>query len=298
MNCFYVLALQHLSKTVEVTRVNLFNIVTQYCALFDMNDAEGRFDKESNSKMHLIFSSWLHEKIEDFLKMLETDLALINNSSSLQDIGSLLGQCNYFGVSFARIGVDFRAQLAPIFVKTIVRHLQMAIIKCTRQLEDDMDHFTMINKEVSAYKRHVKEDNSGEPKEDVNSPPESLLDFQPLAAYCNGLLNIFNELRVCSPIAVIGNFILALEVSLENVAKSILNLYRSEQQAFGIKEKENFLKMCSCFAFELLPYIQHCIHLIFPSNNKLVHNMESLTTLRCANILETIEHLIPDRQKM
>jgi hypothetical protein len=155
----------------------------------------------------------------------------------------------------------------------------------------------MINKEVSVHKRHLKVDDSNESTENnASAPPESLLDFQPLAVYCNGLLNIFNELRVCSPIAVAGSFVLALEVSLETVAKSILSLYRSEQQAFGLKEKENFLKMCSCFSFELLPYIQHCVYLIFPSNNKLVHNIESLTTLRTENILEVIGHLIPDRR--
>jgi conserved oligomeric Golgi complex subunit 8 len=275
---------QHLIKTIEVTRVNLFNIVTQYKALFDDD-----FSKESNTKMNLIFNSWMHEKIDDFLRMLESDLAHCN--SSLMDISSILGQCMYFGVSFSRIGVDFRAQLAPIFLKTITKYLNVSVIKATKQFEMDMEHFTLINKDVSSYKRHTNE-----PTEDnANSPPESLLDFQPLAVYCNALLNIFNELRVCSPIAIVNPFVLALEVSLENIAKSILSFYRHEQQAFGMKEKENFLKMCSCFSFELVPYIQHCINLIFPPNNKLVHNMESLTSLRNEKILDPIEHLLPDK---
>jgi conserved oligomeric Golgi complex subunit 8 len=142
----------------------------------------------------------------------------------------------------------------------------------------------------------LKSDESADQTDsNANSPPESLLDFRPLAVYCNALLNIFNELRVCSPVAVLHSFVLSLEVSLENIAKSILSFYRSEQQAFGMKEKENFLRMCSCFSFDLIPYIQHCVSLIFPPSNKLVHNLEALTTLRTAKILEPIEHLLPDQ---
>lgn len=234
---------------------------------------------ESNSKMNLIFCSWLHEKIEDFLRMLENDLAQCNNTS-LQDIGSLLGQCMYFGVSFGRIGCDFRAQIAPIFLKAISKYLSLSIMKCTKQLENDMEHFTLINRDVMEYKRYVPNEAADNT---TNFPPENLLAFPPLAVYCNGLLNIFNELRNCSPVTIMQSLVLSLEVSLENVAKSIINLYRSEQQAFGAKEKEMFLKMCSCFAFELLPHIQLCLGLAFSRNNPL---------LRSEKILEPIGHMI------
>lgn len=222
------------------------------------------------------------------------------------DISSIMGQCMYFGLSFSRIGVDFRAMIAPIFLRVINKNLISGILKVTKQFELDMDNYTLINKDVTSFKRNVEREHKEEDDENsenieenkTNSPPESLLDFQPLAIYCNGLLNIFNELRVCSPIAIVNTFVLALETSLENVGKTILSFYRSEQQAFGMKEKENFLKMCSCFAFELMPYIQHCINLIFPPSNKLpVHNIEILTGMRSEKILEPIEHLLPDHFK-
>lgn len=289
MLIFWFLAQQHLTKTIELTRVNLFNIVTQYKALFDDD-----FGIDNNFKENLIFNSWLHEKIDDFLRMLEHDLGHCN--SSLMDISTILGQCMYFGVSFSRIGVDFRAQLAPIFLKAISKYLSLSVIKATKQFEMDMERFTLINKDLASFKRNTKIDDSDDSKVDNrNSPPESLLDFRPLAVYCNALLNIFNELRICSPVAIIHPFISALEVSLENVAKCILSFYRGEQQAFGMKEKENFSKMCGCFSFELIPYIQNCVNLIFPPNNKLAHNMERLTTLKSEKILLSIEHLVPDQ---
>lgn len=223
--------------------------------------------------------------------MLENDLS--HSNSSLTDISSILGQCMYFGVSFSRIGIDFRAQLAPVFLKAIFKYLNVSIIKATKQFEVDMEHFTLINKDVISYKHTVKVENTS--VEITNAPPESLLDFRPLAVYCNALLSIFNELRVCSPTAIVHPFITGLEVSLENVAKCILTFYRSEQQAFGMKEKENFLKMCSCFAFDLLPYVQRCVDILFPPNNKLVNNAECLTKLRTEKVLDSVEHLLPDQ---
>lgn len=93
-------AYQHLTKTIEITRVNLFNISTQYKALF-----EDDYGSDANSKVNLMFSSWLHEKLDEFLRQLESDLGQCNNS--LMDISSILGQCMYFGVSFSRIGESY-----------------------------------------------------------------------------------------------------------------------------------------------------------------------------------------------
>lgn len=198
------------------------------------------------------------------------------------------------------VGMDFRAQLSPIFLKSIGKYLNLSLIKATKQFEVDMEQFTLINKDVLSIKRHDS-NTDGQPnvsEVQANSPPESLLGFRPLAIYCNALLNLFNELRVCAPIAIAQPFVIALEVSLENVAKSILNFYRSEQQAFGMKEKENFARMCSVFSFELLPYLQNCIIVIFIPNNKLTNNIEGLTTLRKSKVLEPIEHLLPSSTKI
>lgn len=285
----------HLTKTIEVTRVNLFNIVTQYKAVFDEENS-----KESNS--NLMFDSWLHEKIEEFLKTLENDLS--HSNSTILDINSVLGQCMYFGLSFSRIGFDFRGLIAPIFLKIIVKNVNGSLLKVTKQFELDMENYTLINKETPMLKRtQTKYEEDSEVVEKGNNPPDSLLDYQPLAIYCNGILGIFNDLRICSPIAIVNTFVTALEASLETVCKSILSFYRSEQQAFGIKEKENFMKLVSCFAYELIPYIQHCIHMIFPSDkvaaylgiNLLTLQKEGLISLKTTKILEPIQYLLPDR---
>jgi conserved oligomeric Golgi complex subunit 8 len=274
---------QHLSRTIEVTRVNLFSIATQYKALFNED-----FGTETNSCINLMFSSWMYEKIDEFLRTLESDLEQSN--ASLMDISSILAQCMYFGVSFSKIGFDFRARLTPIFIKNVSKYIQTSIVKVTKQFESDMETFTLINKDIASFKRNLTENS----EKTENSPPQSLLEFNPLAIYCNSLINILNELRIFSPTAIVEVFVVSIEVSLENVAKLILSFYRSEHQVFGVKEKENFLKMCTSFAFDLFPFIQHCINLIFPPNNKIIQNIESITCLNSKKILESIENFLPE----
>lgn len=119
---------QYLIRTVEVTRVCLFNIITQFKALFDdetMRDAE--------KPTHLIVNSWMHEKIEIFLKTFEVEL--MNGNLSISEIVAITNQCMYFGSSFSRIGHDFRAQIAPIFIRTISKSLKSILLDITNQFE-------------------------------------------------------------------------------------------------------------------------------------------------------------------
>lgn len=251
--------------------------------------------KESNTNDSTkIFYSWLHEKIDQFLHTLEIDLSLGVNS-----LDTVLHQSMYFGLSFSRVGADFRGLMAPIFIKVVSQNFDNSILKVTRRFEIDIDGFTLINKFSSGLTRQKSTSNES----DTNSPPESLLDFQPLATYCNGVLITFNELRLCAPIAIANCVTKIIQQSLENVARSIFAFYRQEQQAFTQNERDNFLKLCSCFAYELIPYLQNAIHIIFPTQTLAAHlgiNMisiqkEKFTFFNTKLILEPLQHLLPEK---
>ncbi|GAB0098765.1 Conserved oligomeric Golgi complex subunit 8 [Sergentomyia squamirostris] len=281
---------QHLTKTIELTRIHLFNIITQYRAIFTDDDAIfSGGDSRDSSK---IFHGWLHEKIEVFLKTLEEDLTRGVNS-----VDTVLGQCMYFGLSFGRVGADFRGLMAPIFVRTIGQHFQNAISSVTRQFEQDIESYTLINKISTGLNR-------GKNASSENlSPPDSLLDFHPLATYCNGLLQAFNDLRLCAPLGVADNVAKAIQASMERVSRAIFAFYRQEQQAFSQAERDNFIRLCSCFAYDLIPYIQRCIHCLFPPHT-IAHTLgvnvsslqkASLTFLSPNDILKSLQHLLPNR---
>uniref|UniRef100_A0AAG5DKM5 Conserved oligomeric Golgi complex subunit 8 n=1 Tax=Anopheles atroparvus TaxID=41427 RepID=A0AAG5DKM5_ANOAO len=307
----------HLTKTIEATRVHLFNIITQYRAIFPADDTDeppfhlalhGTAPHAVDASERLacdegkIFHSWLHDQIVEFVRTLERDLA----SDDITSYDTILGQCMYFGLSFSRVGVDFRALVAPVFVRVIGDGFRAAIVRVTGQFERDIERYTLINKVPSMIKRQ-REDQRGGRTDDAGAgsvqPPDTLLDFEPLALYCNELLGVFNELRLCSPIALATSVTELLEASLEQVCRGILGFYRQEQQAFAPTERECFIRLCSCFAYDLIPYLQRCVHVIFPPAtlagqlgiNVLTLQKHGITYLRQAKILEPIAYLLPDR---
>uniref|UniRef100_A0A6B2E8H3 Conserved oligomeric Golgi complex subunit 8 n=1 Tax=Phlebotomus kandelakii TaxID=1109342 RepID=A0A6B2E8H3_9DIPT len=281
---------QHLTKTIELTRIHLFNIITQYRAIFTEDDT--LFNGSDSRDSSKIFHGWLHEKIEAFLKTLQDDL-----SRGVNSVDTVLGQCMYFGLSFGRVGADFRGLMAPIFVRTIAQHFQNSVTTVTRQFEQDIESYTLINKISTGLNRG--KNSSG----DNFSPPDSLLDFHPLATYCNGLLGAFNELRLCAPLGVADNVAKAIQASMERVSKAIFAFYRQEQQAFSQAERDNFIRLSSCFAYDLIPYIQRCIHCLFPPHtiaqhlgvNVMALQKASLTFLNASDVLKPLQHLLPDR---
>lgn len=73
----------HITKNIEICRINLFDIVTQYRAIFsDDSDLTSPFTNESADKPseRSIFQCWLVNRISIFLDNLENDLARGNNS--------------------------------------------------------------------------------------------------------------------------------------------------------------------------------------------------------------------------
>lgn len=67
INAQYITAQQHLTKTIEVTRINLFNIITQYRAIFP--DEEPSVVSATKPMQGVscegerLFHAWLHKKV-------------------------------------------------------------------------------------------------------------------------------------------------------------------------------------------------------------------------------------------
>ncbi|RWS26939.1 conserved oligomeric Golgi complex subunit 8-like protein, partial [Leptotrombidium deliense] len=118
-------SLVYISKLTELYRVNLFDIITQYRAVFAGDDTTTPSIRlyiqveDVNMKESSILPSWIHYKIESYLKQLETHLnELIANDYNYYPIDAIIDPCFYFGLSMSRIGSDFRPLLLPIFINS------------------------------------------------------------------------------------------------------------------------------------------------------------------------------------
>lgn len=200
----------------------------------------------------------------------------------------------YFGLSFSRVGCDFRPLLIPIFTKRVIANFEYFMQRATKNFEGNIESYTLINKNHTGIPWKTK-------IEDENQPPESLLEFYPLAEYLNNILSAFNDLKVCAPLAVVKSIVKALQESLLKVAKAIFVFYGQEQQAFTSTSKDAFTRLCICFADDLVPFLQKCIHVVFPPNIIAAHiginlqnlQKEQISFLDRDIIVEPIKHLLP-----
>ncbi|KAI4462740.1 conserved oligomeric golgi complex component 8 [Holotrichia oblita] len=184
--------------------------------------------------------------------------------------------------------------MVKIFTKVISKHFQQSISNATKNFEKNMEKFTLINKNHPSVPWRMK-------STDPIQPPDSLIEFYPLADYLNHILTSFNELRLCPPITIVCDVVDSLEKSLLTVCKAIVTLYAQERQAFNSNSKDAFARLCISFADDLVPYLQKCIHIIFPPNIITAHlglnvqqlQKENISFLNKVKIIEPIKHLLP-----
>ncbi|XP_037671981.1 conserved oligomeric Golgi complex subunit 8 isoform X1 [Choloepus didactylus] len=250
----------HITKTIEACRVHLFDIITQYRAIFSDEDpllppALGEYTMNENA----IFHGWVLQKVSQFLQVLETDL--------LRGVGgrldSLLGQCMYFGLSFSRVGADFRGQLAPVFQQVAISTFQKAIQEAVEKFQDEMNSYTLMSAPAILGSSNMP---AAVPVTQPGTlqPPMVLLDFPPLACFLNNILVAFNDLRLCCPVALAQDVTGALEDALAKVTKIILAFHRAEEAAFSVGEQELFIQFCTVFLEDLVPYLNRCLQVLFP----------------------------------
>ncbi|XP_069860804.1 conserved oligomeric Golgi complex subunit 8 isoform X1 [Dipodomys merriami] len=250
----------HITKTIEACRVHLFDIITQYRAIFSDEDpllppAIGEHTVNEGA----IFHGWVLQKVSQFLQVLEADL----HRGIGGRLDSLLGQCMYFGLSFSRVGADFRGQLAPVFQRVAITTFQKAIQEAVEKFQDEMNSYTLISAPAILGSSNMP---AAIPATQPGTlqPPMVLLDFPPLACFLNNVLVAFNDLRLCCPVALAQDVTRILEDALAKVTKIILAFHRAEEAAFSSGEQELFVQFCTVFLEDLAPYVNRCLQVLFP----------------------------------
>jgi len=132
-------------------------------------------------------------------------------------------------------------------------------------------------------------------------PPTSLLQFIPLALFCNALLGAFNALRLNAPLALAAPITTLVEKSMLLASKAILARYRQEELAFSSVEQQGVQRLCTCFADDFVPHVQKCLQSLFPVAGLAAHlglspqqiQKDKIGFLNKVEIIDPIRHLLP-----
>uniref|UniRef100_A0A8C5QXJ0 Conserved oligomeric Golgi complex subunit 8 n=1 Tax=Leptobrachium leishanense TaxID=445787 RepID=A0A8C5QXJ0_9ANUR len=252
----------HLTKTIESCRVHLFDVITQYRAIFSDEDPLLLSPPSAGSlpvSEGAIFHGWVLQKISEFLQVLETDLQRGVGGR----LDSLLGQCMYFGLSFSRVGADFRGQLAPIFQRVASENFTRAAQEAVERFQEDMNTYTLLSA-PAVLGSSIPPVSLPQTQPGTLQPPMVLLDFPPLACFLNNILVAFNDLRLCCPVSLTQAVTEALQHALEKVVWIILSVHRAEEAAFSAQERELFIQFCTVFLEDLAPFLNRCLQVLFP----------------------------------
>ncbi|KAM7424779.1 hypothetical protein PAMA_000912 [Pampus argenteus] len=288
----------HITKTIEACRVHLFDIITQYRAIFSDEDplmppSSGQVNEAA------IFHGWVVQKVAEFLETLERDLQRGVGGR----LDSLLGQCMYFGLSFSRVGADFRGQLAPMFQAVAADTFRRAVQEAVDKFQEDMNLYTLIALPSVLGGTIPPVAPSTQPG--TLQPPMSLLDFQPLACFLNNILSAFNDLRLCCPVGLAQDVTRCLEDALKMVTQQVMVFHRAEESAFSSREKELFVQFCCAYAEDLLPFLNRCLQVLFPPAQLALtlgvpaahlHRYNSLGCIDLSAVLEPLGFVLPQRE--
>lgn len=211
-------------------------------------------------------------QVEILIQILNHDL-LKEDESSFE---SLMNQCMYLCLSFGRVGADMRCVLTPLFRNNILIQFHSGLDKADNHFDNQIKAYKVPS--IKNVPRPMSENMA-------SGPPESLLDYYPLAEYCNGLLSVLNSLRVTAPLNIVKEVYSSYRKSFEKAVNNLMAFYHREQQAFTDIERQNFLALCVCFTEDLVPYIIKCLSQSFPSTQVAELLGVTMTVLQESKIL-------------
>ncbi|KAI0931194.1 hypothetical protein AcV5_005263 [Taiwanofungus camphoratus] len=246
---------RYLKRYVDLWREGVHDVITQYTTIF--LDRAPSTSLSTPTRLHTLLTTFTTLHLQTLLSLLRDTLPLIPDPSLLT---SLLTQLTYCANSFARVGMDFKSLLAPIFVdavkKGITKELQDAAESWCSKLRqgtgtrEDKPRSHSTSSSVTRPSKFLVSPSSfvSPPLPTANQlealasgpanvPPPILVSYPPLATYTNAVLTALNSLRMFAPIELLGDLLHALEEALTKGLTALLILAQQRPWTAGADSK-------------------------------------------------------------
>ncbi|KAH9854388.1 Dor1-domain-containing protein [Lenzites betulinus] len=245
---------RYLKRYVDAWREGVHDVVTQYTAIF-LDRPQGT--KPAPSELHILLTTFTTVRVRALLDILRETLPLVADPSLLS---SLLTQLTYCATSFARVGMDFRAALGPLFITAVLKGI-------TREFEEATDAWSKSLSASSAPQARARPRSASSARKrptqlflspsaasastppiptpaqlsaiasgPPNAPPPVLASYPPLGVYTNALLTALNGLRLLAPSELLHDLLRALDSALSRGAAELSEYARA---AVVVEAKSN-----------------------------------------------------------
>lgn len=283
-------AYDYLKRLTDIHRLHLFDVVMQYRAIF--SDDNSIQDGESQDG-GLVFS-WAEHRVCLYLEALRRHLPRITEGGSL---ASVLEHCMYCGMSLARVGLDIRGLLPPIFEACVLNMFSKAVGTAVDTFLMVLDTHKWTSMPSMAARSRGRSSSSADPAAaassdaavpspaangahggDPSTPPYALMDHVPLAIFVNGLLSAFNELRHCAPLSLATALASILQEALTRICTG--TAHYSAARTLNSSEQPLFTAAAKAQCDLVVPYAVSCYQRVYPQSTSKVDVEQATKALR------------------
>jgi hypothetical protein len=248
---------EDLLDTVERYRTRVFEIATQFNAIFRANSGSATSSRRNALTPVALLRLWMSRRIQGFLQTLATALADVTETSTLRDA---LEAALFFATSVARLGADFTARLPALFEPVLVKLIAVAWKDGVKQLAETLvtcreagvatPLMTGSLERTESDMGGAEDSAQGQPMR----PPRLLLEYPPLARLVNAYLVGLNELRRC----LLPGVVTTLETTLLESIVEIRQVLTANERAVhvaGLSGQAQQLRQASVTYRELLSQV-------------------------------------------
>ena len=243
---------EYLSKFLDSQRVHLFDIVTQYRAIF-VDDTVAA-DEEGSDDGGLLYR-WIHHRVSILLDTLAKQLPAITEGSYIYN---LIEQCSYCGASLARVGIDFRPMLPPLFEQCVMQMFKQSMEGCVDALLLGMNEYGWWVSSRELARMGLPVDKNG-----------ALMSYPPLIMAANVMIAAFNRLRHCALLSLASSISAHTERVLFDLTAALRNYALTyERRSIASKddwdgERDALALLSRGMADHMLPYAASLITTVY-----------------------------------
>jgi len=205
--------IKYLRRYIDFFREHVYDIMSQFTALFDDFDA---------------LMSFAGQCITDLVSLVSSYVPKI--ASDPASLSSVLIQLGYCSLSFSRLGLDFAPLIAAPFADTVLATYSYAVAAAADRLSHILKTATKgqgvpTDSLIDTEKRAALLASPPNLQVEGENPP-SISHFPPLAIFLNEMLSALNSLRLLAPVITASHVAEVLSGVLLNVTNVVLEFVR------------------------------------------------------------------------